>query len=130
MIAPLSTEVLTELDRVQGGPVQVEDPRNHARYVVIPQEDYQRIQPLLAHAEPLNGDDQADWNEEKNSRRCDLIDKEIAGTLLLDEAIELRALQNQLLAYRRRVAPLPLEDARDLHRELLRKAALGQDKEG
>lgn len=45
--------------------------------------------------------------EAKNNRRCDLIDKEIAGTLSSDEQVELEQLQTEMLAYRHKVAPLP-----------------------
>jgi len=47
------------------------------------------------------------WTDEKNSRRCDLIDKEIDGRLTLQEAVELARLQSEMLAYRRKLAPLP-----------------------
>src|SRR5262249_10026526 len=62
------------------------------------------------------------WTDAQNDRRCDLIDKEIEGTITPDEAQELYVLQQEMLRYRRRVAPLPLEDARRLHQELLQKA--------
>jgi len=62
------------------------------------------------------------WTEEKNARRCELIDREIDGTLSPMEAVELSRLQAEMLRYRRTVAPLPLEDARRLHQELLAKA--------
>ena len=67
------------------------------------------------------------WNDAKNDRRCELIDKEVAsfascctshttrpdieGTLSSNEKDELAELQNQMLAYRRKVAPLPMEAA-------------------
>lgn len=63
------------------------------------------------------------WTEEKNQRRCDLVDKEIDGTISAIEKAELEQLQAEMLAYRRKVAPLPLEDLRKLHQELLRKAS-------
>jgi len=63
-----------------------------------------------------------DWTEAKNARRCELIDRKYAGALTPREAIELAGLQEEMLRYRQRVAPLPLEDARRLHRELLAKA--------
>jgi hypothetical protein len=66
-----------------------------------------------------------DWNAAKNTRRCELIDREIAGTLTTEEATELQALQAAMLRHRRRVAPLPLDEARRLHQELLTKAASG-----
>ena len=63
------------------------------------------------------------WTGEKNQKRCQLVDKEIAGTLTPDEQAELEQLQTEMLAYRRKVAPLPLDDLRQLHHELLREAA-------
>ena len=67
--------------------------------------------------------DESDWNDAKNDRRCELIDKEIDGTLLHAEKRELEKLQSQMLAYRRKVAPLPLKEAQRLHQQLLKKAA-------
>jgi hypothetical protein len=68
-----------------------------------------------------NGDEP--WTDEKNQRRCDLIDRKYAGSLTPAEAVELAQLQEQMLRHRQRVAPLPLEDARRLHQELLNLAA-------
>ena len=62
------------------------------------------------------------WNEAKNARRCALIDKEIDGRLSAVETVELHLLQRAMLAHRRKVAPLPLAEARELHQELLTKA--------
>ena len=53
-----------------------------------------------------------EWNDTKNRRRCELVDKEIDGTITSDEQSELDELQAQMLAYRRKVAPLPLDDVR------------------
>lgn len=61
------------------------------------------------------------WSDDKNLRRCQLVDNEIAGTLTSSEKDELARLQAAMLSYRRRVAPLPLQDLRELHAELLRK---------
>ncbi len=61
------------------------------------------------------------WSETKNARRCALIDKEIDGMLSAEEAVELHLLQREMLAHRRKVAPLPLTDARKLRQELLAK---------
>ena len=61
------------------------------------------------------------WSEEKNDRRCQLIDKEIEGTLSAFEQMELGQLQAEMLKHRRSVAPLPLDDLRELHQELLRR---------
>lgn len=79
---------------------------------------------VLPPPKPTNGaaPDPGDWTEAKNARRCDLIDRKYHGTLLPQEALELSGLQEAMLRYRQRVAPLPLEDARRLHQELLAKA--------
>jgi len=69
-----------------------------------------------------NGDSAADdWTDAKNDRRCDLVDRKIAGTMTPGEATELADLQQQMLRHRDRVAPLPLEHARKLHQELLKR---------
>ena len=68
-----------------------------------------------------------EWTEEKNARRCELIDKEIEGTLTHEERIQLDDLQREMIEYRRRVAPVPIEGARKLHQKLLAKK---QEKEG
>jgi hypothetical protein len=58
---------------------------------------------------PANGDEP--WTEEKNQRRCDLIDRKYAGGLTPNEVVELARLQEEMLRHRQQVAPLPLEDA-------------------
>src|SRR5262245_1468292 len=73
-----------------------------------------------AGTSPGNGEE---WTESKNQRRCDLLDRKYAGGLTPTEAVELAQLQEQMLRYRQRVAPLPLEDAHRLHQELLTGAA-------
>jgi hypothetical protein len=74
---------------------------------------------------PANGEGSNDqeWTDAKNNRRCDLIDKEIDGTIAPAEAKELEDLQEQMLRYRHRVAPLPLAYAGRLLAELEAKAA-------
>ncbi len=71
-----------------------------------------------------NGTAPADeeWTDAKNARRSNLIDKKIAGALSPDEAIELCDLQREMLRHRDRVAPLPLDYARQLHQDLLKRA--------
>src|SRR5262245_51586744 len=48
------------------------------------------------------------WTDEKNDRRCDLIDKEYEGTLTPAERAELAELEEELLAYRDHLAPIPI----------------------
>lgn len=80
-----------------------------------------RVLPLA----PAADHDTAGWDAARDARRCELIDREIAGPLSADDAAELAALQAAMLRHRRRLAPLPLDDARRLHRELLAKANSG-----
>lgn len=47
-----------------------------------------------------------EWTDAKNARRCDLIEKEVAGTLTPGDRRELNDLQAEMLAERRRLAPL------------------------
>jgi hypothetical protein len=77
----------------------------------------------VAHVLPVPAAAAADWDDAQDARRCELIDREIAGKLTAAEAGELQELQAAMLRHRRRVAPLPLTDARRLHQELLTKAA-------
>jgi hypothetical protein len=123
MVAQNTDELIRELDRTQGAPVQFEHPQTHARYVLIPQADYQRVRPLLEPTKPANGEEAVEWNEEKNARRFHLIDLEIAGTITPEQFVELERLQYEVCAYRDRVAPLPWNGLEKLHAELLEKAA-------
>jgi hypothetical protein len=68
-----------------------------------------------------------EWTEQKNARRCELIDREIDGVLTPEESLELRQLQDEMLRYQNKVAPWPIEAARQLHQELLKKAANTQN---
>lgn len=70
---------------------------------------------------------EANWSEQKNVRRCELVDKEIAGNISATEQAELDRLQSDMLAYRRKVAPLPLDDLRELHEQLLGEVASSSD---
>jgi hypothetical protein len=79
------------------------------------------IQPNPAKIHQAN----AGWNDAKNARRCELVDRDIDGTLLPNEVDELRVLQSQMLEERRRLAPVPLDELRHLHQELLAKALQG-----
>ncbi len=49
----------------------------------------------------------------------DLIKKKHAHGLSAVELVELAGLQDEMLRYRQKVAPLPLDEARRLHQELL-----------
>jgi len=66
-----------------------------------------------------DGPNDGDWSDELNERRIELIDKDIQGNITTDERVELAELQRKAVAYRDRVAPLPIEGARGLHQQLL-----------
>ncbi len=51
----------------------------------------------------------AEWNDAQHARRSTLIGREIAGTLTIDESLELERLQEEFVRYLDRVAPLPFE---------------------
>jgi hypothetical protein len=60
------------------------------------------------------------WSDEKNHRRVDLIEKKYSfQSLTLEEHIELTRLQAELRRHVDQVAPVPLEQVRALHRQLL-----------
>jgi len=67
------------------------------------------------------------WNQRMNARRCELIDREIDDVLTPAETAELRQLQDEMLRYQNKVAPWPIQAARELHQELLKKSAKGQE---
>jgi hypothetical protein len=72
-----------------------------------------------------NGTTEANnWTDEKNARRVALIERKFAGGLAPSEHGELAELQGEMLRFRRKVAPLPLDAARRLHQDLLARAAV------
>jgi hypothetical protein len=82
---------------------------------------------VLPPMKEMNGSaGEEDWSDAKNARRADLIKKKHAGSLAPAELLELAGLQEAMLRYRQKVAPLPLNDARKLHQELLARAAVQQ----
>lgn len=82
--------------------------------------------PPAPEAKPLA---EAMWTEARNARRCELIDNEIQETISEEERQELKALTKQMRAYRRHVAPLPIEGARKLHQQLLEKKHLHEEED-
>ncbi len=64
-----------------------------------------------------------EWSDAKNTRRFELIDREIAQTITPDETTELEHLQDEFRRYRRRTAPLPMAETRRMLDHLERAAA-------
>jgi len=74
--------------------------------------------------------DNGEWNDAKNERRCELIDKDIQGTLGAAERRELELLTQEMRVHRRAVAPIPLAGAIRLHQQLLEKKWQQQQADG
>jgi hypothetical protein len=117
-LTPKQQSILTALSRETGKPIPA-----------LVDEALDALQERTLRA-PINGQEPASrvlsepaWTEQKNQRRCHLVDKDIDGTISLAEKGELDQLQAEMLAYRRHVAPLPLDDLRTLHQQLLRQAS-------
>jgi hypothetical protein len=73
------------------------------------------------------GEQQGEWTEEKNRRRCELIDRKYDHGLSASEQAALALLQDAMQRFIDRVAPLPLDAARSLHQELLDRVARSAD---
>jgi hypothetical protein len=129
-----------ELAAKNGQPVHLR--KEGVEYVVMRADLYDRVATLFEIDNPLvqtrrpgpdvggavrdkpngpAGDPCEPWTEEKNGRRCELIDKDIEGTISESEKLELERLQERFYQYLDTVAPPPMEGARRLHRQLLAK---------
>ena len=86
---------------------------------------------IIAPPMPANGPVErvGEWTEEKNRRRCELIDRKYDHGLTSPEEAELALLQDAMYRHVDRVAPLPLEAARNLHQELLEKVSRARRKQ-
>lgn len=82
---------------------------------IIDASELGRTRPSMHPTQPTS------WTREENARRCDLIDKEIQDSITPEEQRELLILQRRASEYRDAVAPLPIEEARRLHRKLLKR---------
>jgi len=69
---------------------------------------------VTAETRPVTPVEDGDWTHQMNYRRHELIDKQIAHTLTSSEAAELAKLQDDFDRFLDRVAPLPLDHARQV----------------
>ena len=112
--------------------LEVVDPSTNRHYVIVAKDRWLERTAVNQAAAGDHGhrgrdSDSVDlWTEDKSRRRAELVDRQIAGTLTGDEEAELQLLQQQMRAYRDKVAPLPLEDTRRLHAQLMEKARQAQ----
>jgi hypothetical protein len=117
MIPAITPEQRRAIDEHHGQPIFVIDADRSQTFVLLSNADYDRVRNLLDDAN--GGSD--DWTEEADARRCDLIDKDIAGTITPDEQAELAQLEHQAAKYFDATAAPPMERARQLHRELINR---------
>ena len=115
MTPKITPEQRKALDERNGEPILVIDPDLQQRFVLIADTD-DRVRDLFAES---NGD--GNWTAEKEARRRDLIDKDIAGSISVEERVELAVLDREGNLHYDKIAPRPIEGARKLHQELLNK---------
>ncbi len=77
---------------------------------------------LLPPPRSANTVEGEEWTDARNRRRCQLIDQKYDNGLTPSEEAELATLQTEIDRHVDRVAPLPLDEARNLHQQLLDKA--------
>ena len=120
MIAKLSDDLASALERNGDRPLTVENPRTNKLYVLLAMDRYVGSD---ADSTPVA------WDETKNARRFELIRKDVSCAISQNEAAELAMLQRTVDAYLRRVAPLPWIEMQQLHGELMNRArANGEQK--
>lgn len=74
-------------------------------------------------ADDVTGATSGNWNEEKETRRGELIDKDIQGVITPDERVELAALTREGNQHYDNIAPRPIEGAIRLHQQLVHRRA-------
>jgi len=116
MAPKITPEIRKAIDDQHGKPVYVVDADRHQTFVLLSSDDFQRVRRLLETSV-----ENQEWSEAKNSRRIDLIDKDIADTITDDEKVELALLDRQASEHFDRIASPPIEGARQLHQELIKK---------
>src|SRR5262249_48670890 len=78
---------------------------------------------LVAPPQTTDASQPGEWTEEKNRRRCELIDRKYDQGLSPSEEAELALLQDAMHRFIDRVAPLPLDLPRSLDEERLKEVA-------
>ncbi|MCA9206507.1 MAG: hypothetical protein KDA59_25815 [Planctomycetales bacterium] len=116
MTPKITPEIRKAIDEQHGKPVFVVDADRHQTFVLLTSDDFQRVEPFLGYSP-----DEGEWTDAKESRRRELIDKDIAGSITSDEKGELAVLDRQGNDHYDKIAPRPIEGVRQLHQELLQK---------
>lgn len=87
--------------------------------------DKEGIWEMIGIADAQQGD-ATEWNSELNARRFELIDKEIQGTLSLNERVELASLTARMRQHVDSEINMPMEGARKLYESLLKLRETGE----
>ena len=90
MTPKITPEIRKAIDEQHGKPVFVVDADRHQTFVLLTSDDFQRVEPFLGYSP-----DEGEWTDAKESRRRELIDKDIAGSITSDEKGELAVLDRQ-----------------------------------
>jgi hypothetical protein len=114
MVPELTHEQRTAIDQRQGKPVYVIDSARHETFVLLTSSDFDKVRPMLSNE--FSG---GTWDDEKDCRRIELIDKRISKTITPDELVELTILQQQAETHFDKVASPPMNGVRELHQQLL-----------
>lgn len=112
--------------------VEIDRTSDEVRKFLMTLNDEESVVILTLHGQPVlrviqerlvSGVGSDDWTDEKNNRRCQLINKKYDTGVSAEEQKELDHLQMQLYRHREQELPLPYEFADRLFRELERKSA-------
>ena len=113
MTLTLNNELQHALDQSGGEPLRIEDPRTRKAYVLV---EWDVARAWMETHREQNGD----WSEKNNARRCQLIRKKFADGLAPAEIAELDQLQEQVGQFREQFGPLAAETVLALEAELQR----------
>jgi hypothetical protein len=116
MTPRITPEQRHAIDEQNGHPVYVVDADRNEAFVLLTSSDYNRVRPVLGY-----GADDSQWSDEKDTRRLELIDKKIAGSITDGELVELAELQRQGEVHFDQIAPPPMSGVRELHQQLLNR---------
>jgi hypothetical protein len=112
MTVQLTRRTLEQLQHGDRSAVVVQDPRTKQKFVVLPQDTFNRARVLFeylatqSNAEPSATAEADAWSDADNARRVALINKKYDAQLTRAEERELDALRERAYRHRERVAPV------------------------
>lgn len=133
MTVQITDRHLEQLEQDERAIVVVQDPRTKQRFVVLPQDTYNRARALFEYVTMQSADEPSEtaaadiWSDDDNSRRVVLINKKHDTRLAGAEERELDELQQRAYRYRARVAPVRNELLRLLVEALENRGPRGRE---